>query len=83
MSLLPEMQHVEPGKLVTGSPGVVLLVPSAVIAGQENPGCVARSDLGVGFLVLLSAGAFMGGGIWVIRRAIVKNSELSGIQNTS
>ncbi|KAI1240963.1 Ethylmalonyl-CoA decarboxylase, partial [Lamprotornis superbus] len=36
---------VEPRKQVTGSPGVVLLIPSAVMWGQENRGCVASSDL--------------------------------------
>lgn len=65
---------------MTGSHGVVLLVPSAATWGQENRGCVASSDLGVWFLVLMSVGAFMGGGG---KERIVKNCELSGILNTS
>lgn len=68
----------EPRKPGTGSPGVVLLVTTAVTGAQENRGSVAGSDLSMFFLEL--AGAFMGGGGKV---RIVKKSELSGIRNTS
>lgn len=69
----------EPRKQVTGSHGVLLLVPSAATWGQETQGCVASADLGVWFLLLMSVGAFMGSG----KERVVKKSELSGIPNTS
>lgn len=69
----------EPRKPGTGSPGVELLVTTAVTGAQENRGSVAGSDLSIWFFLGL-AGAFMGGGGKV---RIVKKSELSGIRNTS
>lgn len=69
----------EPRKQVTGSHGVLLLVPSAATWGQETQGCVASADLRVWFLLLMSVGAFMGSG----KERVVKKSELSGIPNTS